>query len=344
MKKFFALLVLTLLILGGAYLYLRIQWGPHGPGAVVYIPKGSSSAQIAQTLSQEGVVASPWSFEILVRLEKAERELKPGEYEFPPGVTAEEVLSKLRRGERLVRYLVIPEGYAFRQIAAAIAKAGIATESEVWAAFQDPRYLGRLGFPAQSLEGYLFPSTYEYDSRTTLEEILNQMVRTFREQFDPGLRDRAREAGWTLPQVVTLASVIEKETGVKGERPLIASVFENRLKIGMPLQSDPTIIYGLKDFDGNIRSADIRNPHPYNTYVHVGLPPTPIASPGKESLKAVLYPAQTDYLFFVAKGDGTHEFSATLEAHQRAVERYQLNPSPLSKGPPTKAPSTSTSP
>lgn len=325
MKKFLYLLLFLLVLGGGAYLYLHWEWGYPGAGGIVYIPKGSSVGQIAQELNKAHLIANPWSFKLLARLEKAETELKPGEYQFPPGVTAPEILDKIRRGERLVRKLTIPEGFSFRQIAQAIAASGIATEAQVMEAFQDPQYLTLLGFPAPSLEGYLYPSTYEYDSRTTLKELLTAMILGFQKNFDANLRVRTEGAGWSIPQVVTLASIIEKETGRAEERVLIASVFHNRLRQGMPLQSDPTIIYGLVNFDGNIRQEDIRNPHPYNTYVHSGLPPGPIASPGLASMQAVLFPASGDYLYFVAKKDGTHHFSKDLASHNQAVQLYQKN-------------------
>ena len=341
MKKFFYL-ILILLVLGGlGYLFLRIQWGPHGKGGTVYIPKGATVTQIAQDLTKAGFIPNPWSFKILVRWDKAERDLKPGEYEFPPRATAPEILGKLRRGERVVHKLIIPEGYSFKQIAYAIAQTGLATEADVMATFQDPKYLNLLGFPATSLEGYLFPSTYEYDSHTTLQELLSEMISGFQDNFAKGLGAQAMAAGWTIPQIVTLASIIEKETGQPEERPMIASVFENRLKQGMPLQSDPTIIYGLPAYDGNIHPWDIRNPHPYNTYVHTGLPPGPIASPGLDSLKAVLFPAPGDYLYFVAKGDGTHQFSKDLASHNLAVQRYQLSAATKTdKAGPESVPST----
>ena len=318
-------ILLILIILGlGAYLYLTIQWGPYGKGGVVYLPKGSSVSKIAQNLTKAGVIRNPWSFKLLVRLEGVEKELQAGEYEFPPELSTRAVIAKIRRGERRTYKLIIPEGYNYSQIAQRIAKTGLATEAEVLAAFQDPKYLSLLDFPTPSLEGYVFPSTYVYDRGTTLDALLKQMIRNYKKSLGPDLIQRAQQAGWTLPQLTTLASIIEKETGQASERPLIASVFHNRLKIGMPLQSDPTIIYGLKNFDGNIRKKDIKEPHLYNTYVHVGLPPGPIASPGKESLRAVMYPAESDYLFFVSKGDGTHQFSKTLAEHNEAVRNFQL--------------------
>lgn len=308
----------------GIYFFFRVQWGPYGPGGIVYIPKGYSVQQIAGELVQAKILRNTWSFRILVRWRQVGAKLQAGEYEFPPQVTTAEVIDKLVRGDRLVRRFTIPEGANFNQIAQIVGETGIATPAEFKAAFRDPLYLAKLGFPALSLEGYLFPATYDYDRSTQLKDLLGQMIQAFQKSLDPELKARAAQGGWTIPQLVTLASIIEKETGQAAERPLIASVFHNRLKIGMPLQSDPTIIYGLKNFDGNIRRGDIRNPHPYNTYVHVGLPPGPIASPGKESIRAVLYPATSDYLFFVSKGDGSHQFSETLAEHNAAVRKYQL--------------------
>lgn len=324
MGKILKILLVLFLLALGSYLFLTIQWGPYGKGGTVYIPKGTSVDRIAKELEGAGIIRNTWSFKLLLRLKGEDKKLQPGEYEFGPKVATREVIRKLVAGERVVRRLTIPEGYNFEQIAQMLAAKGIAPEAQIKRAFRDPKYLGQLGFPAESLEGYLFPATYEYDRGTTLEDLLTRMIQTFKDNFTPDLKSRAIQSGWTLPQVVTLASIIEKETGQASERPLIASVFQNRLQIGMPLQSDPTVIYGLENYDGNIRKRDLSDPHPYNTYVHVGLPPGPIASPGKDSLKAVLYPAQTQYLFFVAKGDGSHQFSTNLEEHNEAVRKYQL--------------------
>jgi UPF0755 protein len=250
--------------------------------------------------------------------------LKAGEYQFDPETTPIQVLEKIVRGERLVRRVIIPEGYNFSQMAAAFEAAGIAPVAETMKYFRDPKLLALLPFPASSLEGFLFPDTYEYDRDTQAGIILVQMIQRFLQVIQPEITQRVQQTGWTIPQVITLASLIEKETGVDQERPVISSVFFNRLKIGMPLQSDPTVIYGLVNFDGNLKKGDLANPHPYNTYVHTGLPPGPIASPGKKSIEAVLSPAATSYLFFVSQGNGTHQFSSNLEEHNAAVGRYQL--------------------
>jgi UPF0755 protein len=181
-----------------------------------------------------------------------------------------------------------------------------------------------MGIQAESLEGYLFPDTYYFPRNTPIDRIIQTMLDRFNTVFTPAWADRARGIGLSRHQVVTLASIIEKETGAAGERPLIASVFHNRLARGMRLQSDPTVIYGIEDFDGNLTRAHLETPTPYNTYQVAGLPPGPIASPGRAALEAALFPEETDYLYFVARGDGTHQFSTRLDEHNEAVRRYQL--------------------
>ncbi len=335
MKK--PLIILLILIIAGlgVYLYLAFQFGPYGKGGTVYLPKGMKVSQIAEELKKNGLIRSEWAFKWVVRYRGVQAKLQAGEYEFKPGVDPGEIVEKLVRGERVIRRLVIPEGYNFSQIVAAIEKAGIARAADILPFFHDPKVLQKLKFPAISLEGYLFPASYEYDRGTTAPGLVDQMIAAFQRNFDKELRERALQIGWSIPQVVTLASIIEKETGLAAERPLVSSVYHNRIRSGMPLQADPTVIYGLKNFAGNIRKADLANPHPYNTYVHVGLPPGPIASPGKASLKAALNPAQTNYLFFVAKKDGSHAFSTTLEEHEANVRLYQLGQGPA----PTPSPS-----
>lgn len=309
----------------GFYHYLSTSTGA---GGNLYVAKGMTVPQVAEQLQQQSIVRHAWYFQLLARGQNLHAVLKPGEYEFGPGLRPQQVLDKLLKGERVVRKLVIPEGFTFAQIAQAIEKAGIAPATEVARYYRDPLWLKKLDFPASSLEGYLFPATYPYDRGTQVEDILGQMLKAFQQQWRGPLKDQALAMGWTIPQVVTFASIIEKETGSAPERPLVSSVFHNRLRLGMPLQSDPTVIFGLPNFDGNIRKADLQNPHPYNTYVHSGLPPGPIASPGKASLQAALQPANSSYLYFVGKGDGTHYFSTSLQEHEAAVAQYQLKRTP----------------
>jgi UPF0755 protein len=208
-------------------------------------------------------------------------------------------------------------------MAQVFAQKGLADPEELIRLAHDDAFVRSLGVEAASLEGYLFPDTYKFARHTRPKDILREMVAGLRNVLTPDLLQRAQDIHMSVHQVLTLASVVEKETGAESERPLIASVFHNRLLRHIPLQSDPTVIYGLERFDGNIRKKDLDTPSPYNTYRVRGLPPGPIASPGLGSIRAVLYPASTKHLYFVSRNDGTHQFSATLAEHNRAVDKYQ---------------------
>ncbi|EKD41569.1 MAG: hypothetical protein ACD_73C00653G0002, partial [uncultured bacterium] len=220
--------------------------------------------------------------------------------------------------------LTIPEGYRLSQIEGILKNQGFDLKRDDWQRLvSNPQLIKEYQIPNVNLEGYLFPNTYFYSKATTPEDLVKEMVKTFRQKITPEMTEKARVAGFTLHQWVTLASIIEKETGVASERPLIARVFLNRLSQQMLLQTDPTVIYGIPDYKGNITRADLERDSPYNTYTRAGLPPGPICSPGLASLIAVLEPASGPYLYFVAKGDGTHHFSKNLEEHNQAVNFYQ---------------------
>jgi len=220
--------------------------------------------------------------------------------------------------------ITIPEGLTLKEIAARVAGAGIGTAEQLLKAAGDLARLSRLGVPGKNLEGYLFPETYTVTSTTTPVEVVRAMVAQFEHQVTPDLLAAAKARGLDRHALVTLASIVQKEAGNDAEMPLIAGVFHNRLRKGMPLQADPTVIYGVVNFDGNLTRRHLITPTPYNTYTQKGLPPGPIASPGLVALRAAAFPAETKALYFVARGDGRHEFSATLEAHNRAVRHYQL--------------------
>jgi UPF0755 protein len=217
----------------------------------------------------------------------------------------------------------VPEGLTVREVGALLAARGLASVDEVRCLASDPEFLLAAGVPGPQLEGFLFPDTYRFAPTAGPSEILETMVRRFHERFDAERWRRTAERALSINQVVTLASIIEKETGKAAERPLIAAVFTNRLRIGMPLQSDPTVIYGIPDFGGDLTRADLTRFSPYNTYVVGGLPPGPIANPGLASIDAALAPADSGALYFVSRNDGSHEFSTTLAEHNRAVARYQ---------------------
>jgi UPF0755 protein len=205
-----------------------------------------------------------------------------------------------------------------------VEKSGLGSAADITTRAGDPAFARSHGIPAGSLEGYLFPDTYLFPRGVSAEAILTTMLQRFRSVFTAEWEQRAAQIGLTVHEVVTLASIIEKETGAPSERPLISSVFHNRLKKGMRLETDPTVIYGIRDFDGNLTRKHLETFTPYNTYVIKGLPPGPIASPGKDALEAALFPAQTGYFFFVSKNNGTHHFSSSFEEHQNAVQRYQI--------------------
>ncbi|RTZ95089.1 MAG: endolytic transglycosylase MltG [Deltaproteobacteria bacterium] len=289
------------------------------------ISPGDSFRTVTRRLEDAGLICSPFRFRLLARYNGQDKQIKTGEYRLTPGQSPAEILATLVDGKIILYRLTIPEGYTLRQIAHSVAAAGLASADDFLRAANDPELIGSLAIDAPSLEGYLFPDTYYFPRTVTPSAIIRTMVRRLNAVFTPAWKTAAKEKGLTVHQVLTLASIIEKETGDPGERALISSVFHNRLKKGMRLESDPTVIYGISGFDGNLTRRHLRTPGPYNTYLNTGLPPGPIASPGAAAIKAVLFPEKTPYLFFVARKDGTHQFSTHYAAHQRAVRKYQLN-------------------
>lgn len=287
---------------------------------------GERFSSIADRLAEAGLIRSPLLFRVRARVAGIDRAIQPGLYRLRGGEPIEELLHALATGVEQTT-VTIPEGRTLHEIAEALAARGLGTADAFLCLADDPAFLLAAGVPGPHLEGYLFPDTYKFNPGASAEEVLSTMVRRFHEQFGAEHHRRAADRGLTVDQVVTLASIVEKETGAATERPLIAGVFDNRLRRGMPLQSDPTVIYGLPAFSGDLTRADLASPSPYNTYVHAGLPPGPIANPGLAALEAVLAPTASPYLYFVARNDGTHAFSATLAEHNRAVDRYQRGPS-----------------
>lgn len=289
----------------------------------VYIPARTTFSGIEKILTEQGVIRKDRRFFHLARYLKLTQKLKAGEYLFTPGQTPSQVLRLLEAGSTVHWPVTIPEGSNIYQIADILAAGNWAERQAFLDLVRDPQFLARFGIEAASLEGYLFPDTYNLMRGQSLDEIVGMMVRKGKE-VRAALGDLGRnELGLTPHEVLTLASIVEKETATPEERPLIARVFLNRLERGMRLQTDPTVIYGLTDFDGNLTRKDLRHPTPYNTYVVKGLPPGPIANPGREAVAAVLHPARESYLYFVSKNDGSHHFSKTLAEHNRAVRKYQ---------------------
>ncbi|WP_417909002.1 endolytic transglycosylase MltG [Candidatus Electronema sp. PJ] len=331
LRILFVLFLSSSLLAAGWLAYYVFKPLPGHGEVLVVLPKGAGSRQIMALLGEKGVIKDDLRFLALVRLlREIERDnppkLRAGEFHVPLGLTPLQVIRFLHTAKPVQYRVTIPEGLTMAQVADIFAKQGWADRAVFLQLCQDKKFLNKLGVRADSLEGYLFPETYSLVRGETDEQILiTSMVRRFFavwKELNP-TELSAQEAKYSPQQLLILASIVEKETGAASERKTIAGVFYNRLRIGMRLQSDPTTIYGIKDFNGNLTKADLLAETPYNTYVISGLPIGPICNPGKAALEAVLHPAEVPYLYFVSKNDGSHQFSRTLEEHNRAVSVYQ---------------------
>lgn len=303
--------------------YLFCSFAPAGKGITVKdisFPAGSGIRKLAGQLESAGIIRSSWHFLLASRLKGKAHLLKAGDYRFNDGMTPGEIIRKVAAGEVDFRRFVLPEGYSMYQAAELLEQKGYFRKERFLGACRDRALLARLGIPAGSAEGYLFPATYDLPLSGNEEQLITLMVSTFRRNL--ARLESAGGSGLAGHELVTLASLIEREAVTGEEKPLISSVFHNRLKIGMPLQSDPTAVYGVRAFGGRVTKADILRPSPYNTYLNRGLPPGPIGNPGIDALRAALQPASTGYLYFVARQDGTHHFSRSLQEHNQAVDRY----------------------
>jgi UPF0755 protein len=298
--------------------------GSRSEKKIVTVQKGQSFSRTATLLHQSGLIRNPFKFRLLARINGADTRIQAGEYLLSGDMSPREILDTMVSGKVRLYKVTVPEGYNLNQIASIYADAGFVDPQTFMAAATDADLLRREGIPADSFEGYLFPDTYYFPRKTDAEDIIVTMTERLRSLLRDEWKKRSEELGLSLHEVLTLASIIEKETGAAFERPLISSVFHNRLQKGMRLQTDPTVIYGIEDFDGNLTRKHLQTPTPYNTYKIRGLPPGPIASPGLSSIEAALYPADTKYLYFVSKKDRTHYFSTNLYDHRRAIRKYQL--------------------
>jgi UPF0755 protein len=285
---------------------------------IVTINRGDSFRTVAHKLERAGVIRS--SIVLIVRAEFSgqARSVKPGDYEFAGGEGIGAVLRHLVRGDYLVSIVTIPEGLTIRQIGERLERAGLACQPDFEFQARRGPLIAALGLGPLGAEGYLFPATYRFSPRADAQTIVAQMLQRFYALLTPAVEQRMFELHLDARQAVTLASIVEKEARVPGERALVASVFYNRLRLGIPLQSDPTAQYNREGEDEPAVVAVHRSSQ-FNTYGFIGLPPGPIANPGESSIMAALYPAHTDYLYFVARGDGTHVFSRTLKEHERAI-------------------------
>lgn len=306
------------------YRYAHKPCNPDARPLLFSITPGEKFNALAARLLEKGIIKDIQRFKLFARIRGDDKKLKSGEFQLAGTMSPSQVLDELVGGKTYLHRLTIPEGYNLKQIAAEVARKNLGDADEILALAKDQQMVNMLDLQASSLEGYLFPDTYYFPKGVSASTIITKMIQRFKEQFQPHWHTRAQTLGLTVHQVVTLASIIEKETGDPAERPIIASVFHNRLKKRMRLESDPTVIYGIPKFDGNIKRRHLSTPTPYNTYMIKGLPPGPIASPGLASIQAALYPEETTFLFFVAKKDGTHYFSTNIKEHNEAVRRYQL--------------------
>jgi UPF0755 protein len=331
MRRLIVLLVVLAAVCAAiaGYFYARVDerfQGFDGAEQFVEIPSGAGSQAIGRALVSAGVVRDEWTFRLAVYLTGTARDLKAGEYRFAGPASPKDVARRLARGDVFLRPITFPEGLTIKEMARLFESKGFGSAEAFTRAAASADAVRAIDPKAPDLEGYLFPETYNLPRRADAESLVAQMATRFLAVFDEPLRREAEAQGRTVREVVTLASLVEKETARPDERPIVAAVYLNRLRIGMGLQCDPTVIYALEKagkYTGNLTRENLRFDSPYNTYRYAGLPPGPIAAPGRASIEAVLRPARVDYLYFVSRNDGSHVFATTLAEHNRNVREWQ---------------------
>jgi len=316
--------VAALLVVLGSTALLLNQRGPAMSEPVtVTVHEHQRLADVARDLAAQDVLRYPRLFVLWAYLTGQDRGVHWGEFRLTQPLSPRELLARLTGPADALHTVTLPEGTTVQQVVAALAAAGLGSEETFRGLLEDPQFLAAEGLPPTGAEGYLFPDTYSFPLGTQPERILHTMIRRFHEVFTPDMAERAARVGLDPHQAVVLASLVEEETARPDERALVAAVFLNRLKRGMPLQADPTVLYDRSDGNRRITRADLARPSAHNTYTMQGLPPTPIANPGRASLEAAVAPAPVPYLYFVARGDGSHEFNVDLARHNAAVARYR---------------------
>ena len=331
LKKGFTLFVLGLGLLTGALGMVAFDFWLflHAPGRSrlgiqeVSIPAGMNAAMVAKLLSAQGIIADEGRFALLCWFGKVDHKLKAGDYVLLPLSTPKQVLDQIVSGKAAIERVTFPEGLTVYEVARTFEERGLAAEKEVLRLVTDTDFLKANALPGGSLEGFLFPETYFFQRTQGEAAMLKMMIRQFWCHLPGGWEQRAAQLGVSLQEIVTMASMVEKEAVVDSERPIIAGVFYNRLREKMPLQSDPTAVYDLPDFSGPITVTQLKRQSPYNTYQNRGLPIGPICNPGTKSLRAALFPENVPYLYFVSRRDGSHQFSQTLAEHNQAVSRWR---------------------
>jgi len=289
------------------------------------VQPGMTLKQVTLELFNQRLILSPSAFQAIAYIQDKEKQIMVGEFSLSPSMLPTEIILRLTSGRTILYPLTIPEGYRITEIASLLDTQGLASSEVFILQTQDKDLIKSMDIPTDSLEGYLFPETYYLSKLTPEKKIVQKMVNTFKEKvLKSQLLKSTKESPLSLHEIITLASLIEKETGLDSERKLISSVFHNRLRKNMRLQTDPTVIYAIEKFDGNIRKRDLKIDSPYNTYRYKGLPPGPISSPGIKSIEAAISPIKSNHLYFVSRQDGSHHFSNTLVEHNQAVKKYQL--------------------
>ena len=317
------LLVLCLATGAGVAWWLGQPLRLANPTVELSVEAGSTPREIAKDWVDAGVDASPWLLYQWFRFSGQSRQIRAGSYELAQGATPRDLLRMMVRGDERLSVVKLIEGWTFKRFRAELALAdGL---KQTTAGLPDSEIMVQLGMPGEAAEGHFFPDTYSYAKGSTDLAVLKRAAHAMQKQLDAAWAQRQSNVAVKMPgEALILASIVEKETGRESDRPMISGVFNNRLRVGMPLQTDPSVIYGLGDqFDGNLRRVHLQTDTPFNTYTRAGLPPTPIAMPGKAALLAAVKPAETKALYFVARGDGSSAFSATLAEHNRAVNQYQ---------------------
>lgn len=316
---------LLLFLLTAAWIHHALQpVNKKGENQNFVVKEGATLKQVAVDLENADIIRNSTLFRLAGRLMGHDHRIKTGEYRLNGAIPPLKILEIIKEGRIITHPITIPEGFNLDQIAHLLEQKGFSDKASFLEQARDRSLMARLDLSGDTLEGYLYPDTYRFRRNITAGRIIDVMVKRFRDIVTP-LEVRIKDSGMTLKQVITLASIVEKETGSPEERPMIARVFLNRLKKNMRLESDPTVIYGISNFNGNLTKRDLKTKTPYNTYTIRGLPPGPIANPGLAAISAVLNPAEGNYFYFVSKNNGTHYFSETLKEHNRAVRQFQKN-------------------
>jgi UPF0755 protein len=327
MRRLLLVLALLVLVAGGAgglaYVELHRPGPPVTGPMVVSVVEGKRFADVARELHARGVLRHPELLIAWARFTGEDRQVRAGDFLVTTPLSPLGLLARVTSRPDPLHEVTIPEGLTVREVVGVFAAAGFGAEESFFCLLDDPAFLAAEDLPAEGAEGYLFPDTYDFPLATPPDRILRAMLKRFRDVVTPEFATKAAHLGLSVHEAVTLASLVEEEAAHADERRLVAAVFVNRLRRGMPLQSDPTVLYGREGSDRTLSHADLHRPTPYNTYTIPGLPPTPIANPGRAALEAAVDPAPVDYLYFVARGDRSHQFSTTLAEHNAAVAHYR---------------------